>query len=157
MENTSFDFYKNVIQLVTDIKVYKTMLKSVKQERQNLIDGSGPAAVRAVSYEQERVQGSPYKMTDEFLLNRIAELTKLIIVYERTIKQKQQALQNIRQIGMHVSKTLEEKKQPDLKLKIFMASYFDGKTSETIATELGYSIKRIWNIKSEINELARMI
>lgn len=157
MENTSFDFYRNVIKITTDIKVYKIMLRSMKMERQALIDGAAPAAVRSVSYDQERVQGSAYKMTDMFLLDRINELTKLISITDRIIRQKQQALLNIKQIGMHIVKKLEERNKPDLTLKIFIASYIDGKSSELIADEFGYSIKRIWNIKSEINELARSI
>lgn len=150
----AFDYYGNVHRVLFDINHNKELLDSCIRERQHLIDVSGPPAYRAISYDEPRIQSSSKKLSDEQIINRISELTTLIFHYEIIITEKKETLNKLRNLGRKALQKIESRGKEDLKLKVFMLAYIDGKSNEEIMDEVpGYEIKTIWNIKSEFNTM----
>ena len=146
MKNTpSIDFYKQIQMLLLDIDTYERMLTSQKQEREHLIKKSGPAPVRSIAFGE--VHTTAY-ISEQEVINRIAQLSVLIKMNETIVASKKALLKKLRDKGLAVAERLE-----DTRLRIFIASYIDGKSNEQIAYEHQYAIKTVWNVKVEINEM----
>jgi len=150
----AFDYYGNVHRVIFEIDSNKVILNNYIKERQHLIDISGPPAYKAVSYDEPRVQSSSKKPNDMQIINRISELTSFINRYEIIIFEKEKTLSKLKYLGKKTLKKIESRGKEDIKLKVFILAYIDGKSNEEIMDEIpGYEIKTIWNIKSEFNGL----
>jgi len=152
----AFDYYGNVTRVRFEINSNKEILKNYEQEREHLIKISGPPAYKAITYDQPRVQGSSSRQSDEQILTRIAELTSYIERYRIIIADKEKTLNKLRSLGSKMLKRVESRGKEDLKLKVFILAYIDGKTNDEIMDEIpGYELKTIWNVKTELNGIIR--
>ena len=66
----------------------------------------------------------------------------------KIIKQKQKALNRLKYVGKKQANKLD-----DLKLKVFILSFIEGKSNLDIAEELNYEPKTIRNIKCKLNNI----
>lgn len=149
----SFDYYGNVARVKFEIKVNKEILNNYEKERKNLIKISGPPSMKAVNYDNPMVQGDSPKKTDQQILTRIAELTMYIDHYKAIISDKEKTLYKLKYLGQKMLKKIESRGKEDLKLRVFIAAYIDGKTNDELMEEIpGYELKTIWNVKTEINK-----
>jgi DNA-directed RNA polymerase specialized sigma subunit len=147
-QSKSTIFYKTVIELKNDINTLKIRLDSYINERAEWIKKSGPAALRTVTYDQPNVQTSGPKHSEEWVLDRIAELTGYIEAINLQLAGKQASLNRLR-----YQRVKSAEKMSTLQQKVFSLSVIDGKTNKEIAHELGYSKQRIKNIKVEVNAM----
>jgi hypothetical protein len=145
------EYFRNVEQLKFDIKASKDMLKNYTKERDLLIKASGPPSMRAVSYDQPKVQGSSAKPNDMKMLMRIGELTELISYYTEIIENKEKTLLKLKYRGKTMLDSLTKNGESTAVLEIFIATVIDGMSKEEIMT-LGYEIRTIYNARSEINK-----
>lgn len=150
----AFDYYGNVHRVIFEIDSNTTILNNYISERAHLIHISEPPKVRGVSYDQPLVQSSSKRPNDLQVLYRIAELSGLIERYTSIIREKKETLQSLKHLGNRMLTRLAARDKEDLRLKIFIMSYIDGKTNEQIREEIGnYEMQTIWNIKTELNNL----
>ena len=150
-QSKSTIFYKTVIELKNDINTLKIRLDNYINERAEWIKKSGPAALRTVTYDQPNVQTSGPKHSEEWILDRIAELTGYIDAINLQLADKQVSLNRLR-----YQRAKNSEKMSPLQQKVFSLSVIDGKTNKEIAHELGYSLGTIWNTKMEINKILDM-
>ena len=141
-------YYKTVVEFKNDINTLKIKLSTYTKERDEWVAKSGPAALRAITYEDPKVQGGGPKHSEQWILDRISELTGYISAIESQIKEKELALGRLR-----YRKNTKTDKLSDLQQKVFALSFIEGLTNKEIANELGYSNQRIKNIKVEVNNL----
>ncbi len=144
---TPIAFYKGVQSLLLDIRYYENLVNSQNEELESLIKKSGPGAVRAMAYDKIPGSATVY-VPDSTILERIDQLAHLLPLNRLILENKKADLRYLRKEGYKTSEKLE-----DLKLKVFLASYVDGKRNEDIAKELGYSIHTIFHAKVEINRI----
>lgn len=141
---------KNFYQLYTSTKLYiesiEKVIESLENELKILINKSGPANVRAVTYDS--IPGVSIKIPDERVLERILELRVAIDINETNLREWKATLDDIKKSIIKKSKQLD-----DVNLKVFTAGWIEGKTNHEIAHELGYSLSRIWHAKVEINKM----
>lgn len=147
-QSKSTIFYKTVIELKNDINTLKIRLDNYINERAEWIKKSGPAALRTVTYDQPNVQTSGPKHSEEWVLDRIAELTGYIEAINLQLADKQASLNRLR-----YQRAKSAEKMSTLQQKVFSLSVIDGKSNKEIAHELGYSLKHIKNLKVEVNTL----
>ena len=147
-QSKSTIFYKTVLELKNDINTLKIRLDNCASEREEWIKKSGPAALRTVTYDQPNVQTSGPKHSEEWILDRIAELTGYIDAINLQLADKQASLNRLR-----YQRAKNSEKMSTLQQKVFSLSVIDGKSNKEIAHELGYSKQRIKNIKVEVNAL----
>ena len=147
-QSKSTIFYKTVLELKNDINTLKIRLDNCASEREEWIKKSGPAALRTVTYDQPNVQTSGPKHSEEWILDRIAELTGYIDAINLQLADKQASLNRLR-----YQRAKNSEKMSPLQQKVFSLSVIDGKTNKEIAHELGYSLKHIKNLKVEVNTL----
>jgi hypothetical protein len=145
------EYFRNVEQLKFDIKASKDMLKNYTKERDLLIKASGPPSMRAVSYDQPKVQGSSAKPNDMKMLMRIGELTELISYYTEIIENKEKTLLKLKYRGKTMLDSLTKNGESTAVLEIFIATVIDGMSKEEIM-DLGYEMKTIYNARSSINK-----
>ena len=145
------NYFRIVEKLKFDIKVNKDLLKNYKTERELLIKASGPAAMRAVRYDQPRVQGSGPKNSDMDMLIRIAELTEYIKYYEEIIAKNESTLNKLKYRGKTMIDKLAKNGESTAVLEVFIATVIDGMSKEEIM-ELGYESQTIYNARSAINK-----
>lgn len=150
----AFDYYGNVHRVIFEIDSNTTILNNYISERAHLILISEPPKVKGISYDQPTVQSSSKKPNDIQILYRIAELTELIERYTSIIAEKKDTLQSLKHLGNRMLTRLAARDKEDLRLKIFIMSYIDGKTNDQIKEEIGnYEMQTIWNVKTELNNL----
>ena len=147
-QSKSTIFYKTVLELKNDINTLKIRLDNCVNEREEWIKKSGPAALRTVMYDQPNVQTSGPKHSEEWILDRIAELTGYIDAINLQLADKQASLNRLR-----YQRAKSSEKMSTLQQKVFSLSVIDGKSNKEIAHELGYSLKHIKNLKVEVNTL----
>jgi hypothetical protein len=146
MKNTpSLDFYKQIQMLMLDIETYEKMLKLQKEEREHLIKKSGPAPVRSIAFGE--VHTTAY-ISEQEVINRIAQLSVLIKMNETIVASKKNLLKKLRDKGMAVAERLE-----DTTLKVFIASYIDNlKNPVDIAKSLKIEMSTVFNARTTINK-----
>jgi len=147
-----------VNELLLEIRSYKIKLKDYKKERDNLVEMSAPKDVKAMCYDQPRVQGSNKVIDDTWSLIRIGILSTLINNITMIIDDKEAALRKLRNAGNRVA----DKLQPDLRKKIFILAWIDyiGKyknnkelLSILEANGIYISMGTLTNEKTEINKI----
>lgn len=141
---------KNFYQLYTSTKLYiesiEKVIESLENELKILINKSGPANVRAVTYDS--IPGVAIKLPDEKVLERILQLRTAIDINKTNLRDWNDTFEQLKKSIIKKSKHLD-----DLNLKVFVAAWLEGKKNEEIAQELGYSLTHIWHSKVEINKL----
>lgn len=143
-------YFRKVEQLKFDIKTSKDMLKNYEKERSLLIKASGPPAMRAVSYDQPKVQGSGPKDNDMKVLTRIGELSELIKYYGEIVIVNEKTLGKLKYRGKAMIETLAKNGESTAVLEVFIATVIDGMSKEEIMG-LGYESQTIYNARSLIN------
>lgn len=145
------EYFRKVEQLKFDIKTSKDMLRYYKKERDLLIKASGPASLKAVSYDQPKVQTSGPINNDLKMLIRVGELTEYIKHYEEIIAQAESTLNKLKYRGKTMIESLTKNGESTAVIEIFIATVIDGMSKEEI-TELGYETQTIYNARSLINK-----
>ena len=152
----AYDYYGNVHRVLFEIDSNRTILNNYISERAHLIMLSAPPKVHSVNYDEPVVQSSSKKQSDLKVMYRIAELSEYIERYRLIIQEKEATLESLKHLGNRMLLRLEARGKEDLRLRIFIMSYIEGKTNEDIKEEIGnYEMQTIWNIKTELNNLAK--
>jgi hypothetical protein len=146
------EYFRKVEQLKFDIKTSKDMLRDYKKERDMLIKASGPASLKAVSYDQPKVQTSGHVNNDLKMLIRVGELTEYISCYEEIIDSKERTLNKLKYRGKTMINTLTKNGESTAVIEVFIATVIDGMSKDEI-TDLGYELKTVYNARSTINKL----
>ena len=150
------DYYNNVHRVLFDIDSNRTILNNYISERAHLIALQEPPKVKSIDYSQPMVQSSSKRINDLDLFIRIEELNAHIACYQKIITEKEMVLESLKHLGNRMLLRLEARGKEDLRLRIFIMSYIEGKTNEEIKEEIGnYEMQTIWNIKTELNNLAK--
>lgn len=152
----AFDYYNNVHRVIFEIESNRIILSNYIRERQHLIDISNQYEHKPKSYDDPLVQSSSKVPSDLHIVTRISELTVLIQRYEIIIKDKEKTLVRLRGLGKKILKKLEARNKEDLKLRVFIATYLEGKSTSEIKNEIpGYEMQTIWNAKTQLNAMMR--
>jgi hypothetical protein len=146
------EYFRKVEQLKFDIKTSKDMLRDYKKERDMLIKASGPASLKAVSYDQPKVQTSGHVNNDLKMLIRVGELTEYISCYEKIIDSKERTLNKLKYRGKTMINALTKNGESTAVIEVFIATVIDGMSKDEI-TDLGYELKTVYNARSTINKL----
>jgi len=152
----AYDYYGNVHKVLFEIDSNRALLNNYISERARLIAMQEPPKTKSVDYSQPMVQSSSKRMNDLEFLYRIEELNMYIDSYQKIITEKESVLESLKHLGNRMLLRLEARGKEDLRLRIFIMSYIEGKTNEEIKEEIGnYEMQTIWNIKTELNNLAK--
>ena len=154
VDKMAYDYYDNVHRLILDIDSNRIILNNYVSERAHLILLSEPPKMRPINYEEPRVQSSSSRMSDNQILERISELSRLIDRYQMILKEKQEKLESLKHAGNRMLTRLQARNKDDIKLRVFILSYIDGLTNEQIYEQIGnYEMQTIWNVKTQLNKL----
>lgn len=145
------EYFRKVEQLKFDLKTSKDMLKYFRREREMLINASGPASLKAVSYDQPKVQTSGPINNDLKMLIRVSELTEYINCYEEIIKVAKSTLNKLKYRGKTMIESLTKNGESTAVIEVFIATVIDGMSKEEIM-DLGYESQTIYNARSIINK-----
>jgi len=152
----AYDYYNNVHKILFEIDSNRTILNNYISERAHLIQLQEPPKVTSIDYTQPMVQSSSKRINDLDLFVRLEELNEEIKIYQRIITEKEMVLESLKHLGNRMLLRLKARGKEDLRLRIFIMSYIEGKTNEEIKEEIGnYEMQTIWNIKTELNNLAK--
>jgi len=149
----AIDYYGNVRRVMLDIKTYERLLRSSEKELNKLIQMQSPKAVKAMNYDKVVTQGGGRIENDLDILKRVADIKFKIDTYKEILKEKQKTLSELNALGKKYLTRLEERGKEDLKLRVFIAAYIEGKSNVEVMDEIqGYELQTIYNIKTEINK-----
>ncbi len=76
--------------------------------------------------------------------------------YKNIIEDKEKTLSHLKYLGEKILKQIESSGKEDLRLRVFIKAYVEGKSNNELLDEMPeYALQTIWNIKTEINGLIR--
>jgi len=142
---------KNVFRIYREtelsITAQRGVVTTLEARLSTWIRKSGPSVVRAQSYDGDNRGGTIY-MPDEEVLENIAVISNKLAIEKENLEIMEASFLDLKRVIRKTSKELES----DLQLKVFVASWIDGKRIAEMAQEFGYSTVYIKKAKGKIYE-----
>lgn len=140
-------YYQEVNSIILDERALEIRIERLQSDLNDLIRECYPTDVKAINYEQK---GNFIKPSDEEQISKIALKSSQLEKERSTLERLHIYKNELDKLGRSVLKKVD-----DTKLKVFIASYLEGKQAIDIADELNYSIDYIYKILHKLNTMIK--